>query len=346
MALLILGIFLVSGISGCAQQESKEPLINVSEQGICTSEPAIIDNRDLLPSDSNNYIESETNKIYLTFYETEYKCPMNGKIYVDDTLLGETKKGEYELSEEEYKDKFKEDSSLYIQGLTDSCFGEDMGLPLVWDWIVPDLQYNFDYNENASFEASINPRNPQYYSAMQGFIRPSETEDYLNSKLKEYFVNSTIEDLDIITQHRIMSYRSDMDNFQQREYWQTPAETLKRGMGDCEDWAVTILSLMRAYDSSIRCFNALWQTHISIFCFFDNHFIIYDQGGTKRQIVLYADSAKQDNQVTIRNMRNNYFEEYGISPNERKLDAIFNEEELIIFEEDEDFVNWVISQIE
>jgi len=35
----------------------------------------------------------------------------------------------------------------------------------------------------------------------------------------------------------------------------------------------------------------------------------------------------------------------GLHPNERRMYALFNEKELIIFEEDEDFVNWVIQLI-
>lgn len=288
-------------------------------------------------------------KIKFIFYDNKTDCKLNGEIYVDDVLLGETKEGVFVLTENEYKQKFKTNSSLYIFGRTDYCFGTDANLPFADYWTIHDLQYSFDHYEDLDFEMNLDPRSPKYYIEMQDFIRPEETESYLEDSLRKYFKNNTWEDLDKIANFAIR-YRGDSLLFNKAEYWQTPAESLKKGHGDCEDWAVTTLSLMRAYNNSIDCYNILWPTHISIFCYEKNRFVIYDQDKTKFSTALETentgDSAViQENKIAIRKMRNNYFDWYGLSPNERRMYALFNEKELITFEKDEDFVNWAIQLI-
>ena len=289
-------------------------------------------------------------KTYLEFYETLVNCSLNGKIYVDDKLLGETKKGKYELSEKEYIEKFRANASLQIYGLSDLCFGKDENLPFTESWIIHDLGYYLYNNENVSFDIQANLRKPTEYIEMQGFVRPDEVKPYLESELRKFFKDDTEENLNLISKYGI-HYRDDFLLFQKADYWQTPAETLKRGEGDCEDWAVTVLSLIRAYNVSLKCFNMDWQTHLSVFCYFNNKFIIYDQERTKFKTGLKTENTqdpivRQENQITIRNMRNNYLTDYGIPPDQRKLFAVFNEKELVIFDTDEDFVNWALTLIE
>jgi hypothetical protein len=309
--------------------------------------------QDLLEWGEHDFIVYEEQlkpkKIKLIFYDNKTDCKLNGEIYVDDILLGETKEGIFVLTENEYKQKFKTNSSLYIFGRTDYCFGTDANLPFADYWTIHDLQYSFDNYEDLDFELNLDPRWPKYYIEMQDFVRPEETESYLEDSLRRYFKNNTWEDLDKISNFAIR-YRSDNLLFNKAEYWQTPAESLKKGHGDCEDWAVTTLSLMRAYNDSINCYNILWPTHISILCYEDNFFVIYDQDETRFSTRLETENTgesivQQENKVAIRKMRNNYFDWYGLSPNERQMFALFNEKELITFEEDEDFVNWAINLI-
>jgi hypothetical protein len=289
--------------------------------------------------------EAEERTIELYFYDNKTSCQLNGEIYLEEEFIGESKNGIFILTEQEYDEKFNEDSTLSISGVTDNCFGKDTNLPFAEYWIIPDLEYYFEFNEQVPFETELTPRQPRYYAEMQGFVRPEEAESYF-PKIEKYFKSNDTEDnLDRIAGYS-MRYRDDSLLFRKSEYWQTPAETLKKGEGDCEDWAVATLSLIRTYNSSLKCYNALWETHISVFCYFDNKYLIYDQEGVKRGTYLNREErylGEQENKIKLREMRNKYFDFYGIPIKERKLHAIFNEKELIIFEDDEDFIDWALS---
>lgn len=307
--------------------------------------------QDLLEQEEQDFViyekQLKPKRIKFIFYDNKAGCKLNGKIYVDNILLGETNGGIFILTENEYKQKFKTNSTLRIFGRTDSCFLNDMNLPFVGDWIIYDLQYNFDNYQDETFELILNPRSPRDYIEMQDFVRPEETKTYLEDNLRRYFENDTWDDLDIIASKMKISYVSDEKRFNQLEYWQTPAEVLKIKTGDCEDWAITTLSLIRAYNNSIDCYNIVWQNHISIFCYNNNRFVIYDQDKTKFSTSLETKNTNystiiQENKIAIREMRNNYFDWYGLRPNERRMYALFNERELITFEKEEDFVDWAI----
>jgi predicted transglutaminase-like cysteine proteinase len=43
------------------------------------------------------------------------------------------------------------------------------------------------------------------------------------------------------------AYKTDADNYGVPDYWATPAESITRGCGDCEDFAILLCSLLRAY---------------------------------------------------------------------------------------------------
>jgi hypothetical protein len=318
---------------------------------VIEEEGRVIGENEEIIKKSSIYDESVlTKEINLIFYDNKTNCKLNGEIYVDDFFLGESKEGIFTLTEEVYNQKFNQDSLIYIFGRTDFCFGTEDNLPFVDYWTINNLQQSLDNEEESVFfESNLDPRWPSYYWEKQNFIRPEEVREYLEENLRKSLKNNTWEDIDKIVDSMKISYISDWNQFQKSEYWQIPAEVLRARAGDCEDWAVTTLSLIRAYNDSVKCYNVLWPTHVSIFCYENNRFVIYDQDKTKFTTVLTKNSdefvVQQENKIALRKMRNDYFNWYGLSPNQRKMDAIFNEKELIIFEEDEDFIKWAIEII-
>jgi len=288
--------------------------------------------------------------IELYFYDNKTNCSLDGNIYSGGTFIGNSKDGKFILFEEDYLNKFEQNSIFYIIGRTGYCFGEDNNLPFYRGWTFVDWDYLFTYEENETFTLELTPRQPRYYEEMQGFIRPDEVKEKLSSINTN--PNKTLyENIKKIFWDFHMAYISDFHRFGKREYWQTPAETIKNKNGDCEDWTVTVLSLLRAYDPSLNCYMALWDTHTNIICQINRTFIIYDQDHITKTVVLDPNPNNeyiitQENKIALRSMRNSYFDDYGISADERMLSALFNEKELIIFEERNDFIDWALDRAE
>jgi hypothetical protein len=295
------------------------------------------------PLDYNSQNNLLNQNITFYFYDNNSECELNGKVYIDNIFVGNSKKGIYNLSEENYLDLWS-NGKIKIKGNTDDCFKENKNLPFIRYWDISNLDYYLENSEVVEFIDDFNPRWPEYPQEMQGFIRPNEAQEYLNSDLRKYFKENIEDNLDIINGFGIR-YRSDSLLFDTAEYWQTPLEAIEKGHGDCEDWAVTTLSLMRAYNPSLECYNALWETHLSVLCFINNSIIFYDQGDTKFESNINFNSlTESEKKYKIRSVRNNYLDYWGIPPEETGLLAIFNEKDLITFEEPEDFVNWVVNK--
>ncbi len=286
-------------------------------------------------------VETEKN-IELFFYDLKENCVIDGLVFVDNYFLGKTSGGIFLLNESEYMNNFFDDVEVSIFGKTDYCFGNDAGLSFKEVWDVSNLDYYLENNEVVFFEADVNPRWPVYPEEMQGFVRPDEVKE----RLLEMGINmndSQLENIEKIFGHTYMNWASDNSKFKQAEYWQTPSDFIRNKGGDCEDWAVYFLSLLREYNSSLDCYAAVWYTHMNVLCQVDNLFIIFDQNKVRKNLVLDEEWTLQDNQIAVRSWRNNYFKEYGIPPDERILYYLFNEKEYIRFENgQEDFIDWVL----
>jgi hypothetical protein len=277
-----------------------------------------------------------TKEVKLSFYDEDTSCKLNGKVYLDDNILGESKNGILTLKENEVNNISLNGTNLHILGTTDLCFGgNNKNLTLEEYWKVNTLDF-FKY-DTVFFKAKITPRKPRYYEEMQGFVIPSEVKDYL-SKLN--LKNNTGEDLDKINEYKVR-YRSDILQFNESDYWQTPLETMNKKYGDCEDWAVTVLSMMRSYNSSLKCYAVVWETHVSIFCYYNGNYIIYDQEKIKYSKRLNKDFNEFQNKFILKDMLNKYFDGYGIPNNERKVHALFNENETITFNSNDEFIDWM-----
>jgi len=290
---------------------------------------------------SDDSLDTTIKNPTLYFYDNKTNCPLSGKIYSGDTLIGEVTRGEIELTPEDYK-RINSNETFYILGETDSCFEKNSGLPFYRGWTFVDWEYLFETGESEDFMLDLNPRWPIFNEEMQGFVRPYEAQSYLDSQIRRYLKGNIEEDLAKINEYSIR-YRSDSLLFNEPEYWQTPAETLKKGHGDCEDWAVTTLSIMREYNSSVECYNAIWDTHVSIMCFLGNKLIIYDQDNIKSGKNLRLEGLiESEKKIEVRKLVYSYLDYYGLGTEDNNIHALFNDKSLIEFEDTEDFIDWVI----
>ncbi|MBM3247739.1 hypothetical protein FJZ17_04355 [Candidatus Pacearchaeota archaeon] len=298
-------------------------------------------------SSSENFkISSSIKEINLTFYDNQSSCIINGEIYVDNISLGNTTGGIFVLKEEDYNKKFKFNSTLFLLGKTDYCFGVNSNLPFVEYWNIYDLQSYFNTGQELKFETTLNPRQPVYYSAMMDFVRPEEVKVEL-AEMKIDINDSLFEKMDLIFKKFYMQYQEDSSKFGVYEYWQTPKESRINNGGDCEDWAVRFVSLLRAYNSSLNCYVAVWDTHANVICRIERKFIIYDQEKVTKNAFIDKNPTKgevilQDNKIKMRDWLKSYFLEYGLSSKERRLYALFNEKELLTFNNTEDFISWAV----
>ena len=289
--------------------------------------------------------ESNSNVANLYFYDVTTNCSLDGEIYLNDIFIGNTSNSRFILTAEDYNKTKTLNSTLSIKGVTSSCFGKDQNLPFFELWDLVDYLDSFFYtNQTAIFEARLTPRQPRYYAAMMGFVRPNEVTSELG---KMYFdsEDSTSETMNSIFEQFYMPYATDPVY----EYWRTPADSMRDKGGDCEDWAVRFVSLLRAHNSSYNCYAALLSTHVTVICRVDNVFIIYDQSKTTGGVTVDKNptndiSITNENKLKVREWIKWYYGVYGLSRQEGTINALFNEKELLTFNNsNENFVSWAVS---
>jgi len=302
------------------------------------------------PEDYWDYYENEflvdemSNEVILYFYELKTGCNLSGDVYVSGKFIGEAKNGELFLSKKVYVEEFSDGVELKMKGLTDSCFDKNSNLPFVEFWIVSGLEDSFFSDEILNFETELNPREPIYPEAIQGFIRPYEVESVL-LEINFDEEDSYLEDVEKILATTYLTYFSDKGQFGEIEYWQTPGEFAKSRQGDCEDWAVYSVSLLRSYDSNLDCYLAIGYIHANVICNINQTFIMFDQYGIEESFSLDEYLSFQENQIKTRKWKDNYFENYGFTPEERIIWFLINDEELIEFEDGRtDFTDWVVNK--
>ena len=289
------------------------------------------------------YLEKGGVKIvYLEFYDANSSCDLNGNLFVNDDFLGEVEDGSFEL---DFYGNITMDDVFALSGVLGSCFGKEKGVPFFLEWSVPNLLHEQRYE----FISEGGFRWPKYPEAMQGFIRPEDTfQKYLTIDLTDADDEWGV--IDKLSGYSYMNYVTDNGKFGEPEYWQLPKEFVYNRAGDCEDWAVYMVSLFRNYEPKPDCYLAIWLTHANVVCNIDSKFMIIDQEKVEKDVVLYSDYTEQENKVRIRKWMNSYFDAYftlipGIGPSDRKLFYLINEDEIIEFEDTpNDFYEWMLDR--
>jgi len=184
-------------------------------------------------------------------------------------------------------------------------------------------------------------RTPYSVDEMKEFVKPEEALAYIPKSAYSY--KGDVEySLDKIAGYSI-DYRDDFYLFGQDEYWQTPAETISRGEGDCEDWAVAVLSMMKAYKADLKCYNLVLNEHVSVICYFNNTYIIYDQDRLKKETKVFSSDSEHEKEIKIQRMINKYFSEFGFNLDERDALGVFNDKEAYAFQTNDEFISWLAS---
>ncbi|MEA2003859.1 MAG: hypothetical protein U9O53_02770, partial [archaeon] len=131
------------------------------------------------------------------------------------------------------------------------------------------------------------------------------------------------------------------------DYWQLPNETLIKNRGDCEDFSVAFVSLMKAYDPSLKCYSMSLINHQSSICKYtedeDEYYIIIDMSLYMTEIV--SDASIKQKEVKKRQLEvffNDYFNDAGLIEENRQIDAIFDGSDLVFFENFDEFLIYLI----
>jgi predicted transglutaminase-like cysteine proteinase len=293
---------------------------------------------------SNENIFSNLNSKELYFYNNNTNCGLSGNLTSDKNYLGEVINGYITLSDSNLK-LIKKGSILHLYGITDFCFGDDANLPFE-DYWEPSDDLSSITESQLSYFTSFNPRTPYYENSIMGFIRPEEAKPFLEEIKKQYsFENNTFEDLKKINQYMgQIIYWEDIDLYKQKDYWVTPQEILISGKGDCEDWSIGFISLTKYYNNSLECYALATSAHITSFCFIQNKnandFAFFDQKSIWMKTRIEPSFSEQEKKTAIRSLKNEFFEEFGISLKDQQIYFAFNDKDFISFNNTEEFVTW------
>lgn len=282
--------------------------------------------------------EKQKKQVRLYFYDEISNCSLNGYVFIGEKAIGKSFNGFFNLTYENYLENFQNNENISIFGELGSCFDTPQ---LFFDksWIVPEIKkYHFPGENTFNFKAEINPNNPSKRE-LQGFIQPEK----INSELENINLGkiNILNDLSKINEYlnNKINYIKDWDFDKKINYWQIPVETLDLKQGDCEDYSTTLLSLFSSYDSSLNCYNIVFNSHVTTFCHIDDYYIYYDQEKTElKKQINKINPASTNFQLT--KLKQDYFEYYGLNESETKPYYAFNDLEFIEFKNEDDFINW------
>lgn len=299
-----------------------------SLQGYLISEPA------------SNLSEVNSSQIKLPsfqFYDSKTGCNLTGTVSVDGVEIGDSQNGTFTVDEDK-ANLLTNGKTISIEGVSDECFGKDKGLSFYSESGMPSLTYS-KFDKPILLGLTFNLRYPSRIKEMQGFIRPEE----VNSYLQDIHVhdNKSLDRVEYILDYLAAKfvYTPDVTRYKESEYWATPVQSLRESGGDCEDWATTALSLIKADNSSDQCYNILFPSHVSLFCYLDGVYAFYDQDGVHSKTILLRNSVQED-KIRLREMRNTYFQIYGLSPGDNSISAVFDNKVIHSFSGDEEFIEW------
>jgi len=276
-------------------------------------------------------------QVVFYFYDENTNCSLDGYVFSGNKTIGKAQDGYFNLTLENYQENFNSQENISLFGKLGSCFQENSEFLFDKYWQAFEIEeYYFKGDSLFKFKTFINLHNPARRELM-GFIQPEKTYSELtNVELTE----NNLEDLSKINNYlnSKINYTKDWNFNKAENYWQTPSETLERAQGDCEDYNAALLSLFLAYNSSLNCYNLIFSSHVTTFCKIEEYYIYYDQGKTelKKQISNKNAEAK----AQLNELRQEYFEYYGINDSETRAYYAFNDNSFIEFISENGLTDW------
>ena len=288
---------------------------------------------------TGNIIKEQEKQIQFYFYDELTNCSLNGYIFINDKPLGKSYNGYFNLTYANYITNFQNNHEISIFGELGNCF-KNSNLFFNKHYILPKIEkYNFLGDSIFNFATKINSNNPAK-KELQSFIQPKKVILELNN----ININkNTLESLSEINQYlnNKIEYVKDWEFEKPINHWQTPLETLEKEQGDCEDFSTTLLSLFLTYNNSLNCYNLVFTTHITTFCYIEDYYIYYDQKKTELKKQIKNKINPEKTKAELSQLKKDYFEYYGINGNnETKIHYAFNDHEYIEFKNENEFVNW------
>lgn len=294
----------------------------------------------IFPKFTGRVTKEQKKQVRFYFYDEGTNCSLNGYVFSDSRLIGKTYEGYFNLTYENYMDNFNNNTNISLFGILGSCFNNYLFFDKYWESFEI-KEYYFSGDSIFNFKTKINYHNPTRRE-LTGFVQPWKVKWKLNDiNIRR---EDVLEDLSEINTYlnKETKYLKDWDFNNETNYWQTPEETLEFKTGDCEDFSTTLLSLILAYNLSLNCYNIIFQSHVTTFCHIKDYYIYYDQEKTelKKQIKNEDDG---ETKSELLELKQEYFEYYGINETETKVCCAFNDQQFIEFKYDKDFIDWQYS---
>ena len=307
-------------------------LILIAVLSACTVEETAEKQKEFTPPPATTQPKGD-------FVELEFvheDCGFDGEFTFNNQSLG-TFKTSFKFTLDDFNSFKTSNSGFCVNGNLKNCDYEGWFIDTnCWDYTGDETYFTGD-----SFELQItfNPRSPVRH-AMSNFVRPDDVRWYTD---KMNMDDGTERDIDRI--HGRMSSKSyilDSVSSDKSDFWRFPNETLGIKQVDCEDWSTTFLSLVKAYNKNLKCYNMLAPGHITTLCKIENEYVLYDQKETKISTIVNPAKSWNDKRLKMRNWLNDYFETYGFKSKYRTIYAAFDEDEYLEFEEINDFIQWAL----
>jgi len=270
-------------------------------------------------------------QVQFYFYD-ENGCVLNGYVFAGGELIGKSEEGYFNLSLESYEENIMgRDLNISLFGKLGDCFNSE----LLFDkyWKAPEIEEEKFLGDSLyNFPTKVDINNPVKRDLI-GFVMVGDVADELGEiDLKDDVFDDLSEINDYLNEK--VEYVQDWE-FGGENNWQTPQETLDLRRGDCEDYSTALLSLFLAYDDSLNCYNVVFTSHVTTFCKIDDYYVYYDQGKTElKEEIGGGDSGE------LEKLKEEYFDYYGINNSDIRVHYVFNENEFIEFNSDEEFINW------